>query len=106
MNGSYAVLWRKKEGPTYAGKVELGADGLQLEGSCHGRQRSSMTVRYQDLVGLSLTRSPERCVYGKLTLMLELVEGGAVGIASMNGFATIRELEKRIATLVPRIPVD
>lgn len=106
MNGSYAVLWRKGEGRIYAGKVELGADGLQLEGSCHGRQRSSMTVHYQDLVGLSLTRSPERCVYGKLTLMLELREGEAVGIASMNGFATVRELEERITKLVPRIPVD
>lgn len=106
MNGSYAVLWRKGEGRIHAGKVELGADGLQLEGSCHGRQRSSMTVHYQDLVGLSLTRSPERCVYGKLTLMLELHEGEAVSIAAMNGFATVRELEKRIATVAPRIPVD
>ncbi|MEX0816384.1 MAG: hypothetical protein WD027_02975 [Gaiellales bacterium] len=106
MNESHAVLWRKGSGPIYSGKVELGAHGLRLEGLCHGRQRSVTTIRYEDLVGLSLTRSPARCVYGKLTLMLELRGGGAVGITSRDGFATVRELEERITNLVPRIPVD
>jgi len=106
MTGSYAVLWREGKGPIYAGKVELGAHGLTLEGSCHGRQRSSLTIRYEDLAGLSLTRPSEECLFGKLTFMLELREGGAVDVAALNGLGTVRELEERIATLVPRVPVD
>ena len=106
MTGSYAVLWREGKGPIYAGKAELGARSLTLEGSCHGRQRSSLTIRYADLAGLSLTRAPEDRLFGKLTLMLELREGEAVDIAGLNGFGTVRELEERIATLVPRVPVD
>ena len=111
LTGSYAVLWREHEGPIYAGKVELGARGLELRGSRHGRRRASRTIRYEELAGLSLTRAPER-LYGKLTLVLELrgtgavARGGAVEIAAVDGLGTVRELEERIAARVPELPVD
>jgi hypothetical protein len=106
MTGSYAVLWREGKGPIYAGKVELSARGLKFEGSCHDRLRASRAIGYEDLAGLSLTRAPQERIYGKLTLMLELREGGVVEIASVNGFGVVRELEERIAGLAPLVPVD
>lgn len=105
MTGSYAVLWREGGGPIYAGKAELGARGLRLEGSRHGRHPSFLTIRYEDLAGLGLTRAREECLYGKLTLRLELRRGGAVEIASLNGLGTIRELEERLAIRIPRVPI-
>jgi hypothetical protein len=102
----YAVLWREGKGRIYAGKVELGARDLTLEGSSHGRRHALRTIPYVDLAGLSLTRAPEERIYGKLTLILELHGGGAVEITSVNGVGTVRDLEERIASLLPRIPVD
>jgi len=102
----YAVLWREGKGRIYAGKVELGARDLTLEGSSHGRRHALRTIPYEDLVGLSLTRGPEERIYGKLTLIVELHGGGAFEITSVNGVGTVRDLEERIASLLPRIPVD
>jgi len=106
MTGSCVVLWREGKGPIYAGKVAFGARDLTFEGSCHGRRRGLRTIRYGDLAGVHLTRAPEESVYRKLTLVLELREGGAVQVASVNGDGTVRDLEAQIATLLPRIPVD
>jgi hypothetical protein len=106
MTGSYAVLWREGKGPIYAGKVELGSGALRLEGSCHGRRRTSRTMRYEDLAGLSLTRAPEERLFEKLTLILELREGAAVDVTALNGLGTVRELEQQIAIRASKVPVD
>lgn len=106
MTGSYAVLWRVGQGPSYAGKVDLGGRELTLEGSCHGRHPSSRTIQYDDLAGLSTTLAPAECLYGQLTLVLELREGEAVEIASVNGVEILREIRNRISAAVPHLAVD
>jgi hypothetical protein len=106
MARSKAVLWRDEEGPIYAGSVELGGQGFTLKGSAHGRDSSSRTIRYKDLAGLSLTHAPAECLYGRLTLILELREGAAVDVASLNGIELLREMRDRIAAAVPYLPAD
>lgn len=106
MTKSHAVLWRIGHGPTYAGTVKLDGRELILEGSCHGRHPSSRTIRYDDLAGLSTTLAPAECLYGQLTLVLELREGDAVDVASMNGVEILREIRDRISAAVPHLSVD
>src|SRR5688500_17454955 len=79
MTETDAVLWREGEGVIYAGTAKTDARGLRLEGSCHGRSPSLRTIRCEDLAGLRFTRGRQVCLYGKLTLMLVLEEGGAIG---------------------------
>jgi hypothetical protein len=105
MTETYSVLWREGNGPIYAGTAEPGARGLRFEGSCHGRNACLKTIRYEDLAGLRFTRGAQDCLYGKLTLMLQLDEGGAVGIASMNDVKVLRDLEEQISAFAPNLPV-
>jgi hypothetical protein len=100
------VLWRDGTGLIYAGEIEFGAHDLTFEGSCHGRHRVLKTIPYGDLAGAHLTREREESVYGKLTLVLELREGGAVQVSSANGDSTVRDLQAQIKTLLPRIPIN
>jgi hypothetical protein len=53
-----------------------------------------------------LTRDVQACLYGKLTLMLQLGEGEAVAIASMNDVGVLRDLQGQISALAPNLPVD
>jgi hypothetical protein len=55
---------------------------------------------------LSTTLAPAECLYGQLTLVLELREGEAVEIASMNGVEILREIRNRISAAVPHLAVD
>ena len=106
MTKSHAVLWRIGRGPTYAGTVKLGGRELTLEGSCHGRHPSSETIRYDDLAALSTTLAPAECLYGQLTLVLELREGDAIDVASMNGVEILHKIRDRISAAVPHLSVD
>ena len=106
MARSEAVLWREEGGPIYTGRVELGRHELTLKGSSHGRHSSSKTIRYEDLAGLSLTHAHAECLYGRQTLVLELREGGAVDVASLNGVELLREMRDRISAAVPYLPAD
>jgi hypothetical protein len=105
MTETYSVLWRDGNGPIYAGTIEPGARGLRLEGSCHGRNASFRTIRYEDLARLRFTRAAADCLYGKLTLRLQLDEGGAVGIASVNDVGVLRDLERQISAFAPNLRV-
>jgi hypothetical protein len=106
MATSEAVLWRDGEGAIYAGSVELGRHELTLRGSSHGRHPSSKTIQYGELAGLTLTHAPAKCLYGRQTLVLELREGGAVNVASLNGVELLREMRDRISAAVPYLPAD
>ena len=106
MTVSNAILWQEGKGPIYAGTVEFAGRELTLEGACHGRHPSSKTIRYDDLAGLSLTPNGAECLYGQLTLILELRKGEAVNVASMNGVEILHEIRDRISATVPYLRAD
>jgi hypothetical protein len=58
---TYAVTWRDRGGPIYAGKLELVRDGIRLEGgSRSGKQISVVKLRHEDLIEATMAPFRER----------------------------------------------
>ena len=60
---SYAVTWRDRGGPLYAGKLELHDDGIRLEGgSGSGKHLSVVKLRYRDVRRVAMSSFRDRLV--------------------------------------------
>jgi hypothetical protein len=91
--GSYAVVWSEALGPLRSGKLELGREGLELEGE------SSRSVPYAEIEGLHVGRLVPERIGGRPSIVLELVGGEALLIGSVAGLGTLHELAERLAGL-------
>src|SRR3954470_15001299 len=61
--GSYAVTWRERGGPLYAGKLELDQNGIRLEGGCgSGKHLSIVKLRYRDVALIAMSSFRDRLV--------------------------------------------
>lgn len=60
---SYAVTWRDRGGPLYAGKLELREDGIRLEGgSGSGKHLSVVKLLYRDVGRVAMSSFRDRLV--------------------------------------------
>ena len=91
--GSYAVVWSEALGPLRSGKLELGREGLELEGE------NSRSVPYTQIEALHVGRLVPERIGGRPSIVLELVTGEALRIGSIGGLGTLHELAERLAGL-------
>ena len=91
---TYAVTWRGKMGAVHAGKLELGAEALTLEG---GSARK--TIRYDELVEVHVGRGPDERLQGRPALVLRRRRGDPLYVSSLNGPGVAVEIAELLASL-------
>jgi hypothetical protein len=90
MKLSYAVAW-SSNGTAGAGRLEPFADRFELFG-----RGPRISIRFADLVGVSIGRGRAERLLGLPVLALSLRNGGAIRIASLEGVGLLHELAGRI----------
>ena len=94
---SYGVVWKKDGREPVAGKLELDADRLRLEGN----DRDHLTVyvlAYRDLATVRINRDLADRLDGQPTLLLERSNGDELRIASLAQAGIVSEIAERLAT--------
>jgi hypothetical protein len=89
---SYAIVWREDDRPSHAGKLELRARGLRLEGN-----GESWEVPFEDIASLRVGRGSDDRLVGRPALVVERRNGRALRIATMAEVGALAELVERIA---------
>jgi hypothetical protein len=99
---TYAVVWREGSGPTYMGRLELGAVALLLDGSGDGGSLARHRISYSDMAGIRIGRSSADRLNGSPSVILDRRAGPPVSIAAVNGLGRIFDLGGVIAELTAR----
>jgi hypothetical protein len=97
MRETYAVTWSKPDGHVYAGRLELLRDGLLLRGGS-GKNLVVERLDYDDLRAVRRARSIRERVRGRTSLVLELLAGGEISIASLGQPGALTEVAERLAS--------
>ena len=93
---SYAVLWSEQEGPAHAGKLELSAGSLVLDGvNGSGRIRREFSIG--DVMSLRIGRARGERLGGRPALMLQLTEGRTLRLATLAGVGALHEVVDHIS---------
>jgi hypothetical protein len=95
MMRTYAVTWRNGDGVVHSGKAELRARALRLDAGGTDVE----DVRYEDLTGVSIGRTPKERIANRPTLILDRRDGSPVRLASISELGIISELAERLADL-------
>jgi hypothetical protein len=98
MDATYAISWRQDDGSLGTGRLELGSSGVTIEGRNEG-----MPVRfelpYQDVCSMRLVRANGGRLLGLPTLVLDLMGGETISIASIAVPGAVLEIVERLAVL-------
>ena len=93
---SYAVVWRKGQGPVVPGRLQLGKCSVQLRGGLRSSPQAH-DLRYADISAVRLSRSSEERVHGRPSLLLELVSLDCFFVAAVGSVGVVAELADLIA---------
>ncbi len=89
---TYAVTWLDSLGQVHAGKLELGAEALTLEGGS-----ARWTLRYDELADVHVGRGPDERIQGRPALVLRADAGETLYVSSVNGAGALAEIAERLA---------
>jgi hypothetical protein len=95
---NYAVTWEEPDGSRLSGRLELGPDLLRLEGHSGGLQ-VERGIRYPDITGYRMARGTGERLHGRPTLIVDLVAGASVKVASVAKSGIVAELASRLSVL-------
>lgn len=94
MGPTYAVSWRDSEGSTDSGQLELGPQGLRLEGA------GILEIAYGDLTAVSIGRGTGDRLGGRTTVVLSRRNGRPLWVAPVAQHSALFELYDRVSALV------
>jgi hypothetical protein len=89
---SYAVIWREGNGPSYAGKLELGAAALHLRGSGPRSSLARRDIPYADVAGVRIARAPTERLNGGPTVVLDRRAATPIVVGAVSGVGVVSEL--------------
>lgn len=93
---SYAVRWWAGDGETFAGRIELGRDELELTGAAFDGAQGHLAVPYRDVRHLYLDRAARRPGARPL-LVLVTGRGARIAIESLESLGVLHELADHVA---------
>ena len=96
MRQTYAVTWSKDDGHVYAGQLDLQFEGLTLRGGS-GTETVVEQLAYDELGEVRRARSVRERVRGHASLVLELLSGGEISIASLGQPGALSEVADRLS---------
>jgi hypothetical protein len=93
---TYAITWQQSDGTRHSGRLELGHEGLHLQGG-NGDVRANRTLPYSAIESFRPARAAGDRLQGRPTLVLELDDGTTVRIAGVAQSGIVAELSDRLA---------
>jgi hypothetical protein len=87
---THPVLWSEDDGPTLAGKLELVAGVIRLEGG--NGDVVQLSVPLQAITAARIGRAQPERLQGRPALVLGLRSGRRLRIATLSGFGALHEL--------------
>jgi len=97
MRITYGVVWREGGAPLARGKLELLPESLRLDG-VEGSTPTTREISYDELAAVRVGRADAERLDGRRTLVLELLSGARVVIASVAQSGIAAELVDRLAS--------
>jgi hypothetical protein len=97
---TYGVVWRVGNRPLARGKLELLPCGVQLEGMA-GSQPATFEIAYDELFEIRIGRAASERIDGRPSLVLALLTGDTLSIASVAQPGVIAEMAERLTALAP-----
>jgi hypothetical protein len=94
MQRTYGVVWREGASELAAGKLELLASGVRLEG-----RDGSRDIPYGGVSGVHVGRRPEERIDGRQSIVLERFGSPPVTIATVAQPSLVGEIAERLAAL-------
>jgi hypothetical protein len=98
VRASYGVLWQEGERAAVAGKLELDASQLRLEGS-DADHVAVCAIPYRELGAVRIGRDEEERLNGRPTLILDRLGGETVRVASLAQAGVVTEIAEHVAAL-------
>jgi hypothetical protein len=86
MDGTFAVLWSLR-GEFHTGRLEVLADRLELQ--ARGR---TLSIPLASVVRCSIERGPSARIRGLVAISIELEDGAAVRIASLESITVLNDV--------------
>ncbi|HSS74337.1 MAG TPA: hypothetical protein VLK53_12305 [Gaiellaceae bacterium] len=96
MRITYGVVWQEGEAPLARGKLELLPNALLLDGVT-GSGHAVREIQYEELSTVRVGRAGSERLDGRPTLLLDLVSGARVTVASVAQAGIAAELVERLA---------
>ena len=88
------MTWLDARGLLQAGKLELGADALELAGGS-----SRATIRYDELADVHVGRGADERVQGRPALVLQDKAGGTLYVSAVSGAGVVVEIAEQLGRL-------
>jgi hypothetical protein len=92
---SYAIVWRRNQGPGHAGMLELEPQHVHLVGG--GAPEAQCDVRYDELEDVYVERSTAEANSREPALVLSTRAGDRIAIGSLEGVGALHELADSVA---------
>jgi hypothetical protein len=105
MRITYGVVWQEDEGPLSRGKLELLPGALALDGVA-GSMPAVREIAYDALATVRVGRAAAERLDGRPTLVLGLVSGARVVIASVAQSGIAAELVERLSAAAAQAVVS
>lgn len=96
---SLPVIWTDNGNAPLTGRLELAGTRLQLVGGSRDEDRSR-GLEVADIASTRLGRSADERIRGRLTLVLELRDGGTIRLAGFERPGALRELADRLQAAI------
>jgi hypothetical protein len=95
---SYAVTWRNGDHRKATGRLELGPDAIELDGTVEGEPVRE-TIPYRELASVAVGRGTEDRIGGRQALVLGRVGQSPVRVTGVAEAWIVSELAERLAAL-------
>ncbi len=92
---SLPVVWTEDDGTANPGRLELAGIHLRLVGGSRDAEQVR-ELELREIVSTRLGRTPAERIGGRLTLVIELRNGGSMRIAGFERPGAIRELADQL----------
>jgi hypothetical protein len=98
MKASYAVTWCNSDGRQATGRLELGTDGIALDGTADGETVHD-EIPYRELASVDVGRGSKDRIGGRNSLVLGLTGRAPIRVAGVAEGWIVSELAERLASL-------
>jgi hypothetical protein len=98
MKASYAVTWCNGNGRQATGRLELGPEAIQLDGTVDG-ETVHQEIPYRELASVEIGRGSEDRIAGRQALLLGRVDQAPLRVAGVAQAWIVSELAERLAAL-------
>ena len=96
---SIPVIWAEDGGSPLAGRLDVDADGLHLDGGSRSA-RSIRDLAYADIASARIGRNDGDRMNGRPAMLLQLIAGGTLSVVSFDRPGALVELLHRVEQLI------